>query len=118
LRGGGPSPVIESELERACQAQDISSFLDGHSAEGFWGDVTQMMKKTGLRTRPRLPKVAGDKAEKVLATVLAIALLRKRYFDQFDLWRLLEQKALHWLKRIDIHIKWSEIIDGVAELLA
>jgi hypothetical protein len=118
LRGGGLPEVMESELERAQKEKDISSFLDGHSAEGFWGDSIQMMAKSGLTEPPMLPQITSDNAEKVLATVLAIALLRKRYSDEVGLWRLLEQKALQWLKRIDSRVNWSEIIHRVVELLA
>jgi hypothetical protein len=48
---------------------------------------------------------------------LALALLRKRFLDQRELWRLLEQKAMEWLSVVAKGIDWSSVIDGVVLLL-
>jgi uncharacterized protein YegL len=117
LRGGGGPPLIISELERAMKENDVSTFLDGHSVEGCWVNAEAMMTKSGLITPPTLPTVRPDMAAKVLATVLALAILRKRYSDQRDIWQLLELKALKWLDQVHGGADWSQIINSIIATL-
>jgi hypothetical protein len=116
LRGGAESLEI-SELKLAKKQNDVCEILEDHSIEGFWTNADKMMKKSGLGESPILPTVAAEVMDKVVATVLALAILRKRYLDQQEMWTLLELKALKWLTRIGEGIDWSQIIDSIVATL-
>jgi hypothetical protein len=115
LRGGG-MPLIIAEVEPAVKQRDVSGILDGHSVEGCWLDADDMIRRAGLPARPELPvpaALAPDLVDRVLATVVALAILRKLHPDQRELWRLLEAKALKWLASITADVDWSAIVDTI-----
>jgi hypothetical protein len=117
--GGAPLTPELSEIERPLKENDVSIFLEGHSAEGCWLNAEEMMELSGLAAPPQLPSTPRGLSEKVLATVLALAILRKRYEDERDLWQLLELKGLIWLGKAcsGIEVNWSAIIDSIAATL-
>jgi hypothetical protein len=120
LRGGGfPAfpPLETAELVRVVKQRSVSSILNGHSVEGCWLDAEDMVRRAGLAARPELPVLLGvapDAANKAVATILALAILRKLYQDQRELWRLLEAKALNWLARIAADVDWSVLVDTIS----
>jgi uncharacterized protein YegL len=116
LRGGSDGIKV-SEVEPPKKANDISDLLSGHSIEGFWVGAQAMMAKFGLTSPPVLPDVRADLADKVLATVIALAILRKWYSDQADLWCLLDSKGLQWLNQVHTGVDWLKIIDSVVATL-
>jgi hypothetical protein len=116
LRGGG-SPMVISELAPATKQNDVCEILENHSIEGFWTNADGMMAKSGLDEPPILPIVGPEVTAKALATVLALAILRKRYSEQQEMWSLLELKALKWLTRIVEGIDWLGIIDSIVATL-
>jgi hypothetical protein len=118
IAGGGDNIII-SELEHVEKANDVSDLLEDHSVEGYWFDPAKMMAKSGLIEPPKLPHVDDALSGKILATVLALSILRKRYIDQFDLWQLLEIKALKWLSSVTrgVEINWTEIINSIVAKL-
>jgi uncharacterized protein YegL len=117
LRGGGALPMTISEIQPAVKNNDVSEILENHSIVGFWTNADAMIKKSGLSVRPILPTVAPEVMTKVLATVLALAILRKRYSEQQELWTLLELKALKWLAGVGGGIEWSQVIDSIVVTL-
>jgi hypothetical protein len=70
-----------------------------------------MQKLAGLNEPPRVPAVPRKLESKVLATLIALALLRKYHSDEYEMWRLLELKAMQWLNRAHSGVSWSEILD-------
>jgi hypothetical protein len=120
LKGGGGFPDIQiSEIEPPCKLNDVSEFLNGHSVEGCWINPGEMIAKSGLVDSPELPHVDDALSDKILATVLALALLRKRYNHQRELWALLELKAVRWLLSVSVGSKlnWTLIIDSIVAML-
>jgi hypothetical protein len=113
LRGGASVEEI-AEVEPRQKQNDVSSVLAGHSVEGCWLNADEMRQMAGITVTPALPVVPPEEAAKVLATVLALAILRKRCSDQQELWRLLEVKALKWLARVKEGVDWSTIVDAIA----
>jgi hypothetical protein len=114
--GGGPMLMI-SDIEPGHKEHNISDLLSGHSVDGCWLHGTAMRKLAGLKHRPRVPDVAPGLRSKVQATLIALALLRKYHSDEYELWRLLELKAIQWLNRFRTRASWSDIIDEVVAAL-
>jgi hypothetical protein len=117
--GSGGPPITISEIEPVMREKDVSALLEDHSVEGYWLNSAKLMKQSGLVVPPKLPLIAPNLSEKVLATVLALAILRKRYQDQRDLWQLLELKALKWLGSATRRsaVNWTSIIDSIVATL-
>jgi hypothetical protein len=52
--------------------------------------------------------------EQIEATVIAIALLRKKENSSYNKWKLIEIKALKFLRSIDSTVDWDSIINSLA----
>jgi ubiquitin len=122
LRGGGDEipPIVISEIEAPKRKKDVTELLQGHSVEGFWENCAEMMKRAGIDRAPELPgevAVSPDNLDKVLATVLALAILRTQFGDQRLMWQLLEWKAFVWLESIFGSFDWSSFVDSICSTL-
>jgi hypothetical protein len=117
LRGAGGCELRISDIEPRSKEHDISDLLKGHSVDGCWLNDADMQKRAGLKHRPTVPDVPPELGSRVRATVIALALLRKYHSDEYELWRLLEHKAMQWLNRTRTGVCWSKIIDKVIAAL-
>jgi hypothetical protein len=120
LRGGGSASIEISEIAAPQRKSDVTELLQGHTIEGFWKNCAELMKQANVKRAPELPetiRVSGGDRDKVLATVLALSILRKRFSDQRSMWQLLEWKALMWLASIVAEFDWSAFVDSCGERL-
>jgi hypothetical protein len=115
VRGGGFGALVISDIDAPHKENDISDLLTGHSVDGCWLDAGAMQRLAGLRNLPTVPDLPPEVASKARATLIALALLRKYHSDEYELWRLLELKAIQWLNRVRAGASWSKIIN---ELMA
>jgi hypothetical protein len=74
--------------------------IDQQDFGGWWTAAEPLLALVGGTLAAFLePEVAGSvKAQEIIATIVALAILRKKCGEQQSIWKLIEKKALIWLK--------------------
>merc|ERR1711920_352299 len=95
-----PSPSIPYSAPAPCRAPQTPDALQPllllQAFDGSWqlGSTLQQ----ALKVAPEVLKIDGDIPEKVWATALCVAFLRKRLADRQEEWTLVAAKACGWLR--------------------
>ncbi|OHS97296.1 breast cancer suppressor candidate 1,bcsc-1 [Tritrichomonas foetus] len=116
LRGGGI--VYENNMIQPQEPDfNITRLLKYHSFEGYWfnlANVKSFIPKFGEIQMPSNIGIGDEKlVDRILSTLLAIALLRKLAVDQREAWQLIEEKALEWLTTLSKEINWEQYISDI-----
>ncbi|OHT03794.1 hypothetical protein TRFO_01469 [Tritrichomonas foetus] len=116
LRGGGIS--YENNMIQPQEPDfSVTQLLKYHSFEGYWFNLAKIQSFIPKSEKIKLPSNIGTGDEKladrILSTLLAIALLRKLAVEQRDAWQLIEKKALEWLTRISKAVNWEKCISDI-----
>jgi hypothetical protein len=74
--------------------------IDQQDVGGWWPDAAPLLALVkGQLPAFSEPEVgAGGKRNETIATIVGLAILRKRCAEQQGIWRLIEQKAVRWLR--------------------
>jgi hypothetical protein len=90
LRARPPPPAAKPQVP----SDPMLELTALQKVDGSWASAEQLQKFAGATI-----ECPSDLAlsPSVFATVLAIAVLRKRFFDRNSQWRMIERKALRWL---------------------
>lgn len=94
---------------------NLSQIIGLQKFEGFWENKTQLEALLGNEIIINLPEGVGE-VEKVMGTVLALAMLRKFEKNRKNAWSMVESKAISWLKSV-MDIEWNDVIDQVTQSL-
>jgi hypothetical protein len=86
----------KAESERP-RGDPVSELVALQGIDGAWPDVDAVAAAAGKAIPQFAELVEIEQAAKAMATILALALLRKRYAGERDVWRMIERKGLRWL---------------------
>jgi hypothetical protein len=107
-----------SEIEFLKKKFDVDVLLLNHSIEGYWMDLGELMRVSGLEVRVSVPDEINEVMKPTVeATIIALGLLRRRCADQEMLWSLLMMKALEWLENVRSGVSWLQIIDEAIPIM-
>jgi hypothetical protein len=95
-RARAPSPPKDEEFS-------LKAVTSRQTFQGYWSDVDSLIKFIGAPIEV-FPEVSGLGCE-VFATILAIALLRKRLMNSHGSWSMIEAKAVRYLGQHSIDIE-------------
>jgi hypothetical protein len=96
------APKAEHLVEKGRSARQprgdpVEELVALQGLDGAWPDVDAVLAAAGKAIR-QFAELAGIKqAAKAFARIVALALLRKRYARERDVWRMIERKGLAWL---------------------
>ncbi|KAH0792825.1 von Willebrand factor type A domain containing protein [Histomonas meleagridis] len=104
------SQLMKYENEK--NSFDFMDIVKLQQIEGYWEKNQKILEFAGLQEYPTLTEIKNcEGMDRVISTVLAVAVLRKKALEKRDSWQLIETKALNWLKGINNDINWDEIIN-------
>ena len=124
LRGGGGGPPPDPSTFYAAR-----SFLDGENAdlvdivslqkvEGNWIDVPNKIVGENNELNELLQKILnwskennlGDLNNAIVATVFCLSFMTKFKKENFEMWKLIYNKGIDWLKSVNGNINWDNLI--------
>jgi hypothetical protein len=74
--------------------------IDQQNVGGWWPSAGPLLALVNghLPEFPEPEVGAGGKRDEVIATIVGLAILREKCGEQGAIWRLIEQKAVRWLR--------------------
>jgi hypothetical protein len=97
----GYEAEIKAELanrEETESGPSLKSLTDLQSIRGYWSDVQKVIALVGIKSVEPFDELRGhENSSSIFASVLAVAILRKRLQSQRSSWSLIESKCLKWL---------------------
>ena len=110
LRGdSGPKRQARPKPAGVANYTNVISMLN---INGYWSDPEVFMKYFSdvLHKSVDIPDEISSMSDHVIATVLALAILRIKFSDKVCAWQMAESKALKWLLSQDPSIDWQTVI--------
>jgi hypothetical protein len=87
----------KAESGRRPLGGSVAELVALQGIDGAWPDVDAVVAAAGKAIPPFAELARIKQAAAAFATILALALLRKRYSGERDVWRMIERKGLNWL---------------------
>ncbi|KAH0787554.1 von Willebrand factor type A domain containing protein [Histomonas meleagridis] len=113
-----PPPPPPPPAPSASRGFDLSKLLSLQNMMGFWEDAKEVIKLTKLKEVPKVNEADGaENQQRVIATVLALALLHHEAMEKKPVWQMIETKALRWLSGVKSDVKWNEVVERIAKEL-
>ncbi|KAK8834521.1 von Willebrand factor A domain-containing protein 5A [Tritrichomonas musculus] len=98
---------------------DLMKLIRCQKINGYWEDLNEVNKLAGVNVNHIDEINLDDKSEetKCLATIVAIAALHVNSLDQKNVWTMIEEKAMTWLKATLTNIDIDPIIQKIESLI-
>jgi hypothetical protein len=105
-RAATPGEERAPPTPAAAPGDDLMRIIGMQQLDGSWADVARLLEVAGTQILlfSELAGLDKKQRERAFATILAVALLRKRCSWRQSSWAMIERKALEWLGRIGVDV--------------
>lgn len=100
----GQSPPQFVQSQPTISANDFLSIASRQDFDGFWDCYSELRAASGFKS------TLTNKNDKINSTILALAMIMKNFAQNPEMWRLIKEKAITWLKSQDSSKDWEQEI--------
>ena len=118
-----PSSSSSAPVVSPSGSDALRDIITLQAADGLWNSINDVAAASHVEAPADLAQITGVSSlsqsdlERLLATLLAISILRKTYMDRKPVWNLVERKALDHIAQLNLGLDVDAVIGAIVAQL-